>query len=282
MQTKWIKVAMFTVPLLIAGSIYTFAAAGTEEADQAQDSGSGITYRLVKSEPLTPEELKQLETAKMTASDPDSSTTEPNQTVEQSVLDAHNPFLVYAPTTTGAGTSDTGTGGGTAGSTTQPSQAQPSPNAKFDLALVKKLELKTNTDHGWLKLKFENKDGKLKIAGQLATRKFELEGVRAHDMMNNLLGSFGLNNAITAALQGKNVSLDATTLQALSDLKIELADGRKIEANTHAPKAGAGNNNGLHKGHDKHDDKKDKKNGKDKSKGKGHDNDDDGDDGDDD
>lgn len=253
MKTKWKKVALITGPLLVAGSVYAFAADGGAKQQQAEPaSGQGlVTYNIGKAEPLTDAELQALAGAKPEA------TEEQTSALDDMDLSQYDPFDVQEPVTQTA-------------EQTKAAEQQRIAGA-FDLSLVKKLELKTHTTLGELKLEFKTDGGEVRLEGKLGDRKIDVKGDQAYQLLNQLLGSLELDSALTAAIQGEKVTLNASLLGALEKLEVQLADGRKIESK---------GDNGKHKGHDK-DKQKGKGKNKDKNKGKGHDKDDDDDDNDD-
>ncbi|ARU63584.1 hypothetical protein CBW65_23150 [Tumebacillus avium] len=252
MNPKWKKIALITAPILVAGSVYAFTNASASNED------NGITGTLVASQTLTPEEIAALEAAKPA---PASSTTEPSVDME-----SINPFTVYTPP---AASSDTATT--PAATTPAPAPTPETAKQPFALENVAKLELKSQTTMGELKLEFKSEKGEVKLEGEIGDRKIEVKGQQALDVLNKLLASLGLQDSMTALLQGEDVKLDAALAGALKGLEIELKDGRKIETkqpgNGNNPKAQGKHDNGNHYGQDKA--KKEKENkGKGKAKGK--------------
>ncbi|HEU4964228.1 MAG TPA: hypothetical protein VFV52_10310, partial [Bacilli bacterium] len=136
-QKNWKKVALMTAPLLVAGSVYAFAADGgaSQAAAGAASRQGAVTYNISQGQPLTQAELQELAAVKPAQQEADTA-------VDLAVLDEHNPFVVQEPT--------------------QPTQEQQRAataeegrhSDAFDLSLVKKLELQTQTTLGELKLEF--------------------------------------------------------------------------------------------------------------------------------
>ncbi|TCP54531.1 hypothetical protein EV586_104150 [Tumebacillus sp. BK434] len=259
MNPKWKKITLITAPILIAGSVYAFTNASASNED------NGITGTLVSSEKLTPEEIAALESAKPAPAPATGTDTTPE--VDMSAI---NPFTVYTPPAAPAAT------------TPAAAPAVETSQQPFSLDNVKKLELKSQTTLGELKLEFKSDKGELQLKGEIADRKIEVKGEQALDVLGKLLASFGLQDSMTALLQGEDVKLDAALAGALKGLEIELNDGRKIETKAPGknPKAQGKHDNGNHYGWDKA--KKEKENkgkGNEKAKGKDkHDNDDQGED----
>jgi hypothetical protein len=248
-------IALFAAPALVLGSVYAFAANSSEQ-DAA--SSVGISHAIVDTQPLTAEELQQVASAEPVPA-PVEETNQPEGSVPRSVLDAANPFVVQQPTAPDTNSS------APAVSTGEPSQ-------EFQLALVKKLELKSNTAEGELKIQFEQEDDGPKLDGEIGDRDFEVKGAVAEQFLTQLLYGLKLNQALTATLQGQQVHLDPKVLAALEEVTIELKDGRKIKSKGHSPKAEAQHDNGLHKGwekgkgHGEDDEKHEGKHKKDKKK----------------
>jgi hypothetical protein len=260
---NWKKIALFTAPVLVAGSVYAFAANGDSSSPQAASAATatsqgGVTATVSAAQPLSAQEMAELTNAKPA---PATAANQPDGSIPQSVLDANNPFSVAAATPA--------SGSATTGSTPAAPQPATSPNASFDIAQVKNMQLNSNTTEGQLKVQFKTEGGTLKLEGTIGDRKIQIEGDQARELLGRLVGGLNLKDALTASLQGKQVQLDSKVLGALQDLQVEMNDGRKIQANGHNPKAQGQHDNGQHKGLEKqqqnHDDNKEK------SKGKGHD-----------
>jgi hypothetical protein len=266
MQKKWKRSLWLTVPLLAATTVYALAAGGKVESQAANEwqteaAGSGVSYQRVSAEPLTAEELRQLEGATL-APQGQQATESAQGSVNRELLDAHNPFVVQGGTKVAAS-------GGVAGGAASGADGL-AHSTGFQLDLVKKLELKSFTNLGELKLEFENKEGKVELEGKIGERKLELEGAAAVALLERLLQNFELKQALTFVLAGQPVSLDHQALGAIEELKVELKDGRKVESNGKGggPKAEGRHDNGKHKGHEKEHGK-----GKEKGNGKEHDDD---------
>lgn len=258
MKKQW-KIALIAAPVLVAGSVFAFAAEGTEKEAASAESTSGVSHTIVDSQPLTEAELQEVASAAPApVEEPAAVGNQPEGSVPQSVLDSANPFVVQQPI---------------APVPTAPASAQKN---EFDLAQVKKFELKSNTTQGELKIEFSRDGDGLKLEGEIGGRKIEVKGAVAEQFLTKVLASLNLQQALTATLQGGQVSLDPTVLAALEEVKIELTDGRKIESkgNGNNPKAEGRHDNGKHKGwekgkgHDKDDDDDDKKEKKEKDKEK--------------
>lgn len=252
---KWKKIALLTAPLVIGGTVYAFAAGGsTEEQAAAATDQSSVSYKVVKAEALTSDEMRALQQAKVAPS--------PNAQQQAAAVEPMNPFVMYNANS--AGTADTATAPDTTSPSATPSApapAQTNPNDQFDLASVKNFEWATHTTQGQLKLKFSHEDDGFKLEGELNGHKFEVDGQQAIAVLSGLMQNAHLNEALTATMQGKQVALDATTVTALQGLKVELEDGRKIEskAKGNNPKAQGLHDNGNHYGQEKNKPEKQKK-----------------------
>lgn len=262
MNPKWKKIALITAPILVAGSVYAFTNASASNED------NGITGTLVASETLTPEEIAALESAKPAPAPATSSTT--SQSVD---MESINPFTVYTPP---AASSDSATAPAATTPAPAPAPAPEAAKQPFSLENVAKLELKSQTTLGELKLELESEKGEVKLEGEIGDRKIKVEGEQALDVLNKLLASLGLQDSMTALLQGEDVKLDAALAGALMGLEIELKDGRKISTkqpgNGNSPKAQGKHDNGNHYGQEKaKKEKENKGNGKAKDKDKKHD-----------
>jgi len=271
MKKQW-KIALIAAPVIVAGSVFAFAAEGTEKEASSAESASGVSHTIVDSQPLTETELQEVASAAPApVEETAASGNRPEGSVPQSVLDSANPFVVQQPVEAAVAATAAGAAAGVTASA-------PVQKNEFVLALVKKFELKSNTTQGELKIEFERDGDGLKLEGEIGGRKIEVKGAVAEQFLTKVLASLSLNQALTAALKGQQVNLDPTVLAALEELKIELTDGRKIESkgNGNNPKAQGKHDNGLHKGwekgkgHDKDDDD-DKKEKKEKEKGKKND-----------
>ena len=228
---KWKKIALLTAPLLIGGTVYALAAGGaTQEQAAATTDQSAVSYKVVKAEALTPDELQTLQQAKVAPN--------PNAPQQAAAVDPMNPFVMYNANSAG-----------TAGTASAPTN----PNEQFDLAAVKNFEWTTNTTQGPLKLRFVHEDDGFKLQGELKGHKFEVAGQQAIAVLSGLMQNAHLNEALTATMQGRQMALDASTVNALQGLKVELEDGRKIEsqAKGNNPKARGAHDNGNHYGQEK-------------------------------
>ena len=250
---KWKKIALLTAPLVIGGTVYALAAGGsTQEQAAATTEESAVSSKVVKTEALTPDELQALQEAKVAPS--------PDAQQQTAAVDPFNPFVMYNADSAG-----------TADASSAPAPAPTNPDEQFNLAAVKKFEWKTMTTQGELKVEFKNENGKYKLEGQLNGRKIEVEGQQALALLAGLMQNAHLNDALTATMQGKQVALDAATVNALQGLKVELEDGRKIESKAKGnPKAEGRHDNGNHYGQEKNKQEKEKK-----DKGSKHDDEDD-------
>ena len=250
---KWKMIALLTAPLLIGGTVYALASGGsTQEQAAAETDQSAVSYKVVKAEALTPDEMQALQQAKVAPS--------PNAQQQTAAVDPMNPFVMYNANSAGA--ADASTGADTASPSATPSAPAPAtPNEQFDLASVKNFEWATNTTQGQLKLKFSHEDDGFQLEGELNGHKFKVEGQQAIAVLSGLMQNAHLNEALTATMQGRQAALDATTVNALQGLKVELEDGRKIESNAKGnnPKAQGLHDNGNHYGQDKTKQEKQKK-----------------------
>jgi len=234
LEAKWKKVMVFGVPLLIGGTVVAMASGDGVQERRTSTPSSNVSVEVVSTEPLTADELKALAEAEPAPVETAANPSEP--TIDQGVLDKTNPFLVTA--------------------------AMPAPapaGSSFDLSNVGKLELETNTTQGELKLAFEGEGG-MKLEGEFGERKVEVKGEQAVAVLTQLLAAYHLNDALTAALQGRQVQLDPNVLASIRELKVELKDGRKIQGKT---------DNGKHKGWEKNGKSKDDDGGDGKNKDKG-------------
>jgi hypothetical protein len=268
MHTKWKKTILIAVPLVVLGSVAAFAAEGQSSNKLASATApatsnvksSAISSQVVSTQSLTPDELQALDTAKpapapaTTASTTTSTSTAgfSSSGTDQSLIDANDPFSVQNSNTATASTGNAGTStGGTA--TTGATAAT---GGTFSLDLVKNLDITSNTTQGVLKLHFTSgDDGKIKLEGDLGGRKIALEGDMAEQILNKVMQSMNLSDALTASLNGQSANLDPNVLQSLETLHVDLKDGRKIDTNApghgNAPKAQGRHDNGKHKGQEK-------------------------------
>lgn len=265
------KAILIAAPLLVLGvGVYAFAAEGssaTKTASQSAATNNGVTASVVKEEALTPQEVQQLAanaqpapatTASTSTAGTGSSSFGNGSAPDQALLDANNPFTVQgaAGTATTTGNAPANSNAGTVGS-----------GSAFDLSLVKDLQIQTNTTQGAMKVQFEDDDkGEIQLTGELGGRKIELKGEQAKQILNQLMQNMNLQAALTDSLQGKQVHLDPSVLQAIQGLHIDMKDGRKIDSAAHGnnPKEQGKHDNGKHLGQEK-------AKGKEHGKGHGHD-----------
>jgi len=258
MQVKWKWVFLVAAPLVVGTTVYAMAADGSPAVET---SAAVVTTERVSAELLTQAELDALAGVQPA---PIAEANASERTLDASFVEQTNPFVVTAAAAPASPAPP---------STPAPAATTPvTTGGSLNLDAVKKLEFVTRTTQGELKLELKQEKEGFKLEGEWAGRKIEVKGEQALQVLNQLLQTYHLQDALGQALAGKPVTLDNRVLLAIEKLEVELLDGRKIESKGNNPKAEGRHDNGKHKGQEKKqdndedddDDKKEKKDKKEK------------------
>jgi hypothetical protein len=243
---KWSKIALITVPAVMAGSVYAFASGGfTSSSDSNRSSIQTVPQTSSPSHSskntdssgvsISIEEVKPVPVTNPTGTEDANASVPSTSTIP-------NPFVVESGNQTSAPPNETLTENQSGG-------AQTSNSSGFSIENVQELHLSSNTNQGELKLDYRSdKEGTVQLTGSLGDKHVEVKGNDAKLLLNQLIERLGLTEGLNKAFSQPGTTIDRGALTAVHELNIVMKDGEKVKFDKEKVNVP---DHGLHKGWEK-------------------------------